>query len=444
MSMGIGKIFVTNRIFIALGIIAVLFAVSFSLPVLFYIAEAVALILLGLIIVDLFLLFVRSTKIKAERKLSNVLSLSDLNTIQLIIASKARIPLTLQIIDELPYQLQIRDFSENMHINPGETLRMEYTIRPVLRGEYLFRKINIYARSIIGIVSRRYIFDADDITRVYPSILQMKKYELKTMSRISFFQGVKKMRRIGHSYEFEQIKKYVLGDDIRSINWKATGRVGELMVNHYEDERSQQVFCIIDKSRTMKMPFNNLSLLDYAINSTLTISNIALKKEDRVGLISFSDKIGTTLKPDKHHIQLRKILEALYGEKERFNEANYELLYLHIRNFIRVRSLIFLYTNFESLFAIERVVTILRKLNKLHLLVVIFFENSEITNYAKEAVDNLEDVYLTTVAQKFAVEKNLIRKELTKYGIQTIVSTPEDLSINTINKYLELKSRGLI
>jgi uncharacterized protein (DUF58 family) len=194
----------------------------------------------------------------------------------------------------------------------------------------------------------------------------------------------------------------------------------------------------------MKMPFNGLSLLDYAINSTLTIANIALKKEDRVGLMSFSDRIGTVLGPDKHHVQLRKILDALYNEKERFNEANYELLYLQIRNFIKVRSLIFLYTNFESLYAIERVVAILRKLNKLHLLVVIFFENSEITDYAKSDTGNLEDVYLTTVAQKFAVEKKLIRQELTKYGIQTIISTPEELSINTINKYLELKSRGLI
>lgn len=216
------------------------------------------------------------------------------------------------------------------------------------------------------------------------------------------------------------------------------------MVNHYEDEKSQQIFCIIDKSRTMKMPFKNLSLLDYAINTTLTISNIALKKEDKVGLMTFSDRIGSTLAPDKHNAQLRKLLDTLYNEKERFTEANYELLYLKIRNFVRVRSLIFLFTNFESLYAIERAVSILRKLNKLHLLVVIFFENSEITSYAKSDAGNLEEVYLTTVAQKFSVEKNLIRQELTKYGIQTIISKPEDLSINTINKYLEIKSRGLI
>ncbi|HNF70592.1 MAG TPA: DUF58 domain-containing protein, partial [Chitinophagales bacterium] len=300
------------------------------------------------------------------------------------------------------------------------------------------------ATSVIGILQRRFVMRTPLTVPVYPSLIQMRQYELKTMSNISFFEGVKKLRRIGHSYEFDQIKQYVRGDDIRHINWKATGRTGQLMVNHYEEEKSQQVFCIIDKSRTMKMPFHDLSLLDYAINTTLTISNIAMRKDDRTGLITFSDKIGTTLSPDKHHAQLRKIMEALYNEKERFTEANYELLYLHVRNFIRVRSLIFLFTNFESLYAIERVVSILRKLNKLHLLVVIFFENAEISNYAREDASNVEEIYLTTIADKFAVEKKQIQRELTKYGIQTIISRPEDLSINTINKYLELKSRGLI
>lgn len=438
------NIYINNRLFWIIGVIAAFFAISFSVDILFYVAQAVIFIAIILVMVDAFLLFNSRSKLSATRKTSNALSLSDENNVHIIVRSKSPIPLQLHIIDELPYQLQKRDFAVDMKIANGQFLQIDYQVRPVIRGAYTFKNINIYAKSAIGLISRRYTFNDHLTVPVYPSLIQMKEYELKTLSRISFFEGVKKMRRIGHSYEFEQIKKYVRGDDVRSINWKATSRVGELMVNHYEDERSQQVFCIIDKSRSMKMPFNGLSLLDYAINSTLTIANIALKKEDRVGLMSFSDRIGTVLGPDKHHVQLRKILDALYNEKERFNEANYELLYLQIRNFIKVRSLIFLYTNFESLYAIERVVAILRKLNKLHLLVVIFFENSEITDYAKSDAGNLEDVYLTTVAQKFAVEKKLIRQELTKYGIQTIISTPEELSINTINKYLELKSRGLI
>lgn len=438
------NIYISNRLFWLIGIVALLFAVSFSIGALVVAAQTLIILIVVVIATDLILLFNRSMRITVERKSGKLFSLSDENMMHLIIESKCKIPLDLNIIDELPYQLQIRDFAINLKITPGQKLQVDYPVRPYVRGAYTFSNVNIYASSIIGIISRRFTIDCKTTIPVYPSLIQMKEYELKTMSRISFFDGVKKLRRIGHSYEFEQIKKYVRGDDVRSINWKATGRMGEIMVNHYEDEKSQQVFCIIDKSRTMKMPFNNLSLMDYAINSTLTISNIALKKEDRVGLISFSDKIGTTLGPDKHNVQLRKIMEALYNEKERFNEANYELLYLHIRNYIKVRSLIFLFTNFESLYAIERAVSILRKLNKLHLLVVIFFENEEITAYAKTDAPDLEGIYLKTIAEKFAVEKNLIRQELIKYGIQTIISKPEDLSINTINKYLELKSRGLI
>lgn len=438
------SIYVTNRLFWAIGAVATLFAISFSVSILFYVAQAALALLVIIVLVDAMLLYIPSTKVSSVRSTGNVLSLSDDNMVHIRIRNHSAIPLTVQVFDELPYQLQKRDFDVTLHLASGEKKSIDYPVRPVIRGAYTFRNINMFATSVIGILQRRFVMRTPLTVPVYPSLIQMRQYELKTMSNISFFEGVKKLRRIGHSYEFDQIKQYVRGDDIRHINWKATGRTGQLMVNHYEEEKSQQVFCIIDKSRTMKMPFHDLSLLDYAINTTLTISNIAMRKDDRTGLITFSDKIGTTLSPDKHHAQLRKIMEALYNEKERFTEANYELLYLHVRNFIRVRSLIFLFTNFESLYAIERVVSILRKLNKLHLLVVIFFENAEISNYAREDASNVEEIYLTTIADKFAVEKKQIQRELTKYGIQTIISRPEDLSINTINKYLELKSRGLI
>ena len=121
----------------------------------------------------------------------------------------------------------------------------------------------------------------------------MKRFELKSFHKLSDKKGIKKMRRIGHSYEFEQIKNYVRGDDYRSINWKATSRRAQLMVNQFQDERAQQVYSMIDKSHAMKMPFNELSLMDYAINTSLVIPNVALQKHDRAGLLTFSDKIGS-------------------------------------------------------------------------------------------------------------------------------------------------------
>jgi uncharacterized protein (DUF58 family) len=202
------------------------------------------------------------------------------------------------------------------------------------------------------------------MVKVVPSIIQMKKYELIALARISTMSGIKKLRRIGHSYEFEQIKNYSQGDDIRSINWKATARKDSLMVNQYQDERSQQVYMIIDKSRNMHMPFNGLSLLDYSINTSLVLSNIALLKHDKTCLITYSHRIGTTLPAEKSTNQLKKILHALYAEKPQNLEGNYDLLYRSVKNVIKSRSLIMLFLNFESSYAMERALPILQTIKR--------------------------------------------------------------------------------
>ena len=272
----------------------------------------------------------------------------------------------------------------------------------------------------------------------------MKKYELLAFARISNFEGIKKVRRLGHSYEFEKIRQYALGDDLRSINWKATGRRNHLMVNQYEDERSQQVYSIIDKSRSMHMPFNGLSLLDYAINTSLVISNIALKKFDKTGLVTFSHRIGSAIPADSSTLQLKKILSALYHEQAMTVEANYELLYRAIKNVIRVRSLLFIYLNFESSYAMERALPVLKKINHLHLLVVLIFENTELVKFSTKKPEFVSDIYAQTIAQKLLNDKKQLAAKLRKHGIQTILCKPEDLSMRTVNKYLELKSRGMI
>ncbi|MEZ4805511.1 MAG: DUF58 domain-containing protein [Bacteroidia bacterium] len=272
----------------------------------------------------------------------------------------------------------------------------------------------------------------------------MKNFELYTLSKISRVHGIKKMRRIGMSYEFEQIKSYVRGDDVRQINWKSTARNQQIMINQFEDEKSQPIYNIIDKSRIMLMPFNGLSLLDYAINASLVISNVALKKHDKAGLVTFSDKIGSAVKADRKHGHLQAILEALYNQKERDLEANYELLYYGIRNLIKTRSLLFLYTNFESMYGLRRVLPILRKINKQHLLIVVFFENSELEEISVKPSKDLKGMYTQILAEMAINDKAAIAQELNNLGIQTILTKPEDLSINTLNKYLEIKSRGMI
>ena len=440
----IKNLYLTNLFFYIFGVVIALFVASFVVEFLFPIAQALLVISIAVLVVDLLLVFHPQANVKCERILPKVFSLNDENPIRLVLYNDYSLPLNLTIIDEIPDQFEERDFVRKLQLAPYQEEEIAYRLVPKSRGEYVFNAVNIFMSSTFGLVERREVKDLTAALPVYPSIIQMKNFELKAFSRTSTLQGVKRLRRLGHSYEFEQIKNYVRGDDYRSINWKATSRQGKLMVNQYEDEKAQQIYCMIDKSRVMKMPFNGLSLLDYAINTSLVISNVALKKYDRAGLLTFSDKIGTVVKAERNASQINKILQALYREQERHLEANYELLYQASRRVVKGRSLVFLFTNFESLFAAERVLPILRKINNLHLLVVVFFENTEIIEYSEKEVKNVEEIYFQTIAQKFVSEKQQIVQKLRQYGIQAILTSPDELSINTINKYLELKSRGLI
>jgi uncharacterized protein (DUF58 family) len=423
---------------------AFLFAASFPFRWLFPFAQSYLLIVLLLTITDIWILFSGRTRVIAKRTHGPLLFLGEENKIALHVENRYNSQFNFELYDELPHQLQERNFAITGKLKANEELTLEYSIIPNERGVYTWGKLNIHLFSVLGLASRSVSLDGATEIPAYPSIPQMKNFELLAFARISNEHGIKRLRRIGHSYEFEQIKTYVQGDDQRSVNWKATSRRNSLMVNQYQDERSQQVYAVIDKGRSMLMPFNGLSLLDYAINTSLVICNIALRKHDKTGLLTFADKLGTSLRAEKSHSQLRKILQALYAEKEQEAEADFNILYRAVKNMIPGRSLIILFTNFESTYSMERALLHLRKINKLHLLVVVVFENTELVNYSRSQAETIKDIYTQTIAEKLAEEKRAMVQQLRQYGIQVVQSAPEELSLNTVNKYLELKSRGLI
>lgn len=438
------ELYLPNRFFFLFGSIAGVFVLGFFVQPIFVIAQGLFLLAIGLVLADGFMLFAQNHQIQATRQLPKLLSLGDENRITIRLQNQSRLPLSAELIDELPIQLQIRDFSREISLLPSTPENIDYHIRPTSRGAYIFGRILLYITSPLGVLQRQITTEATQSVPVYPSVIQMKKYELKAFTGGLRETGIKKMRRTGQSFEFDQLKSYIQGDDRRAINWKASSRTGDLMVNHFREERSQQVFVIIDKSRTMKMPFDGLTLMDYAINAALVISNIVLQKGDRAGLLTFSDRIGGTVAAERTPRQLQRLLDTLYAEQLRPVEADYELLFQATRKLIKVRSLLLLFTNFETRFALDRVLPMLRHINRSHLLVVVFFENTEIRTLAETPCDTLEDIYRQTIAQKFLQERREMTRNLQRYGIQCILSTPHDLTVNTINKYLELKSRGMI
>lgn len=440
----IRSLYLNNRLFWAISILVALFIISFIVGDYIVIPKILFFGFLSLILTDLILLFRVRKGFGGERIAPDRLSNGDENEIGIALENFYSFPVTLRLFDELPHQFQKRDLEFNLTLKAGESKRLSYFLRPVKRGEYSFGAVNVFVRSPLGIFSRRFRFSSDKLVPVYPSYLQMRKYELLAIHHRLTETGIKKIRRIGQNQEFELIKEYVSGDDFRTVNWKATSRRSRLMVNQFQDERSQQVYSLIDKGRVMQMPFNGMSLLDYAINATLVVSNIAVKKSDKAGLITFQDRIGSLLPAGRTNNQMAAIQEVLYNQKTAFLETDYSALYNTVRRKISHRSLLLLFTNFESIYTLQRQLPYLINMAHQHLLVVIFFENTELKEWIEQPAEDLKRIYHKAIAERFSFEKKMIVKELQKHGIQSILTAPEKLTINTINKYLELKARNLI
>jgi uncharacterized protein (DUF58 family) len=435
----------TNLVYKLVFGLIVLFILAFIFNWIYDIAFIGLLLIIFLIVIDSIILFRNSQPISVYRAAKyQRLSNGDINDIELIIENYYSFKIKVSIIDELPVQFQLRNFKLNTSLKSTEQKKFAYQIRPVERGEYHFGKINTFISSPLNIMERHYKMEAPFMMPCYPSFLKLRQYELLAISNRLSDIGVKKIRRIGHSTEFEQIKEYVLGDDIRTINWKATARRNQLMINHYRDERAQQIYCLVDYGRIMKMPFEELTLLDYAINATLVLGHVAWIKQDKPGLIGFNNKIATYVNADRKGNQLLRLQEALYNAKTNFEESNYETLLSTVRTKITQRSLLMLFTNFETLSGLRRQLKYIRKLATQHLVVIVFFENTELKDVLAQQPQNTFQIYEQTIAQKFDYEKRQIVKELQQYGILSVYTTPQQLTVNSLNKYLEIKTRGLI
>ncbi|MCR9171037.1 MAG: DUF58 domain-containing protein [bacterium] len=438
------NIHLTRWFFVVFTSTIVMYLIAYSYPFMEFVANVTLVVLFAITLLDILLVFSSKNPLSVKRIVADRLSLGDNNPVRLEVTNTTAQPIAYTLIEGYPVEMQERSASYSNVLAPGATKEYHYEFKPGSRGEFEFGDVFVIIRSVFFMASRSVSIPLKQTVQVYPSVVQMKRYELLVFQQQKTSAGIKKIRRLGNNSEFEQIKNYVQGDELKRINWKATSRRNELMVNQYQEEKSQNIFCIIDKSRNMQMEFDGLSLLDYSINSTLVFTNIALRKGDKAGLYTYSDKIGTQLPAERSAGQMRRIQEALYNQRTHFKEANFELLYQSIRRSINTRSLLVLFTNFETEFSMRRALPMLRQLNKKHVLVVVFFENSQLQELAYQPARSLQEVYQGAVAEKMMTLKARIAQELRRNGIQTVLTLPDELSVNTINKYLELKAKGAI
>ena len=435
--------FLTRRFYIALIVVILLLGSGYVLAPFFVIGQWILFFLFLVVSADVYSLY-RIRGIQAFRQCADRFSNGDENEVSIRVESSYPYPVSLDVIDEIPFIFQKRDvdFRTKLQANEGKTIT--YRLRPTRRGVYSFGYVRVFVTGRIGLVSRRYTCAEPLDIKVYPSYLMLHQYELLAMSDNLTELGIKRIRRVGHHTEFEQIKEYVKGDDYRTINWKASARRHELMVNVYQDERSQQIYSVIDKGRVMQQAFRGMTLLDYAINASLVLSYVAMRKEDKAGIVTFNEHFDSFVPASKAPGQMQTLLENLYSQQTTFGETDFSSLCVHFNKHVSKRSFLVLYTNFSSMGSMNRQLAYLQQLNRQHRLLVVFFEDADMKTYIASPAKDTEGYYRHVIAEKFAFEKRLIVSTLKQNGIYSLLTTPENLSIDVINKYLEMKSRQLL
>lgn len=434
--------FLPVRFYYAAIAVIVILALGQVWSPLFYVGASLLVLFALLFVADVALLWTRRG-VTASRQCSTRFSNGDENPVSIQVENNYPFAVSLDIIDEIPHVFQRRDISYPLRLQAGGTGTVDYTLRPVKRGVYGFGHVRCFVTSPLGLVQRRFTCDQPTDVAVYPSYLMLNKYEFLAISNNLTEMGIKRIRRVGNNTEFEQIKSYVQGDDYRLINWKASARTHQLMVNVYTDERSQQIINVIDKGRIMQQAFAGMTILDYAINASLVLSYVALHRDDKAGVLTFGDKLGDFVKPDRGPSQMNDILECLYRQTTDFVESDYSSLVVNVNRLVGRRSLLVLYTNFFDYTSMLRQLPYLQQLNKSHRLLVVFFIDEERREFINEQPHGIKEYYEHAIAEKIDHEQQLITNTLRQYGIYSLLTSPQNLSVNVINRYLEMKSRQL-
>ena len=434
--------FIRKRFYIFLAILIIFFLIGYAYTFFFHLSQIGLLVFSSLVAYEFLTLFIfTKPSLTAQRECQERLSNGDNNEIRIRLSSSYPFGVRLEIIDEIPAPFQIRDLVFQVNMKRKEKQVLKYYLRPVKRGRYSFGHIQVFVSTRIGLISRRIKQGSPFQFKVYPSFIYLKQYELQAASSRLTEYGHKQIRKIGFQLEPDQIKEYVKGEDYRFINWKATARRGKLMSNLFRDERDQHLYCLIDKGRTMQSAFNGMSLLNYSINASLALSYVSMLKGDKAGLLTFERKKDTFVGASREPLQLQNLQEALYNQETSFAESDYQNLYLTVNQQIKSRSLLLIFTNFDSALSMKRQLKYLSMLAKRHTVLVIFFENKDIVELAERKPNSKTEVFETVIAQKLQHEKEFIAQRLRQHNILSLLTYPDKLTADLINKYLEIKKR---
>lgn len=449
---------ITKRFLLYLLPLAIPIALCTILPNLLYLGGAYLLVLLYVGTID-YLRNPFSNGIDISRQTSTKFSLGVENVVRLHINNRSQHPAKLTLKDDFPDEFLYEKIIYNCNVQSMDKSEITYTLTPLRRGIYQFEDIHVRCWGVLGLVVRQYRVPAPTEIKGYPNLQAIREYELLVKRGMLYRMGLKNSRQFGEGTEMERLREYSPDDDYRRIDWKATARHRKPIVREFETERSQDVVILLDTGRLMASPIrlnkpefemgelssNQVMLkLDFAINTTLMAAYVSMLKGDKVGLITFADKVNNYLTPKPGKKHFLTMLDTIYALPVQPVEPDYEVAFTYLSTKQRKRALILLFTDILDKDSAEGIAKYVAQFSRHHLVVCITLSDSGIVELAEQDTSDSKSVYQKAIAQRLLQEKHATLEILKRQGVISIDVPAHQLTMAVVNKYLELKAKSSI
>lgn len=348
----------------------------------------------------------------------------------------------LQIIDHFPdtfsYPFPIQDYAP-----AGRTLTLRYLYTPFERGDYALDELYIRYRSRFGLWEKQMKVKTQDNVRVIPDLTESRQF-LEDAQAYLLYEGEQVRKRKQGAGEFSKIRNYVVGDDLRMINWRQTAKLQELMTNEYEPEHGKYITLLIDCGRMMGVELEEGNRLDRALDALITVATAALKKGDAVAVIAFSKELEVYVPANKGMKHLQTILKQVYNLKASKAESNYTALFRQVETVQKKRSLLILFSDVDTLVHEEANLFYLQRLRRRHVFVMLGIEDKATKDKALQPPVTTRETMVKSMAQKHQLDKNAEVRKWERQGLQ-MVEAPEDrLAVTAVSHYIDVMNRGLL
>jgi len=384
------------------------------------------------------------SELEVSRVLPRRLMIGAENEVRITVSHRPSRRFKLAIKDEFPPELELRgDRIISLSPQRSET-SATYRLLATVRGDFHFGDIVVRWPGPWGLAVKQARVPASTVVKVYPNIREAKKYELFAQRNRRLITGIRRTRTRGHGKEFESLRDYVRGDELRNVSWTATARRGRLMTKQYQIERNQSIVVMLDAGRLMTSRIEGMSKLDHAIAAALAIGYVATRGGDNIGLLVFARHLLTYVPPRRGSAQMQRLLEALYNVKAQMVEPSYARAFQSFARNCKRRSLVVILTDLVDADASAELLAYTSTLMPRHLPLIVTIGDNDLRTLVAEIPREVADVYRQSVAEELLRQREEALARITELGGLALDVPAGQLSLELVDKYLEVKERGLL